>query len=55
MPFPKALVLVMHIHCRKPPNVLTRHPGLTPGQGGRRDGRAGGEILPAHVYRKEKE
>jgi hypothetical protein len=28
-------------------------PGTVPGQGGRRDGQTGGEILPVHVYHNE--
>jgi hypothetical protein len=35
--------------------MLIRCPGLAPDRGGRQDGQTGGEILPAHIYRKEEE
>jgi hypothetical protein len=50
-PLPKAPVLVMLIHCRKPPGVLTRCPSRV----GKWDGQTRSEILTAHVYRKEEE
>jgi hypothetical protein len=53
--FSRPLVLVVSIRCRKPSGVLTGCSGIAPGRGGRRDGQTGGEILPAHVYRKEEE
>jgi hypothetical protein len=52
---PEAPVLVMPIHCRKPPGMLIGCPGLALGRGGRWDGQTGGKILHAHVYRKEEE
>jgi hypothetical protein len=52
---PEAPVLVMPIYCRKALSMLTRHSGPVPNQEGRRDGQSGGEILPAHTYRKEEE
>jgi hypothetical protein len=36
--FLRPLVLVKHIHCRKPPDLLTGCLGLAPGRGGRWDG-----------------
>jgi hypothetical protein len=54
-PLPEAPMLVMPIRCQKPQGVFTRRSGLAPGQGGRLDEKAGGEILSAHVYCMEEE
>jgi hypothetical protein len=53
--FLRPLMLVMPIHCRKPPCVLTGCSGLVLGRGPRRDEQTEDEILPAHVYYKEEE
>jgi hypothetical protein len=55
LPLLKAPVLVMSIRYRKAPGLLTKHPGLALGRGGRQDRQTGGEILSAHVYRKQDE